>query len=215
MLYLFAKNGKAYAKVFKDKKTYTNMDAHTASKRGYININLEDYKTHIDILQRSSAFKESDFGGWLFNFNDDIAAFREFYEKTAIPGDVRIKESFYKHVDGLIDYDNLTVKDDAELEFIRKIALKSLSETHINAVRAEFHRRAEERRAKEKDARIKAFLAAKHCDKNDAADGSYIQCWVCPQNGKCDCYEYEAKKRREDGVSNSRKWEIPRFLLGR
>ena len=51
MLYLFAKNGKAYAKVFKDKKTYTNMDAHTASIRGYININVEDYKTHLDILQ--------------------------------------------------------------------------------------------------------------------------------------------------------------------
>ena len=214
MLYLFANNGKAYAKVFKDKKTYNNLDTHTATKYGYININLDDYRKHLEILQKSKAFTESDFGNWLFNFNDDVAAFREFYEKTVIPGDVRIKESFYKHVDGLIDYDNLSVKDDEELEFIRKIALKSLSETHINAARAEYYRRAEERRAREKEERIKAFLAAKHCDKNDNANGTYIQCWLCPQNGKCDCYEYESKKRKEDGIARATGWKIPRFLLG-
>ena len=217
MLYLYAKNGKAYAKVFKDEKIIRDhSEAHYLRIYGYIVVSPEDCKIQRDILQRSNAFTEDKGGNWLFNFTDDVAAFREFYEKTAIPGDLRISETFYQHIDNLINYDKIAEKDEAELAFIQKIALKALSEEHINAIKAEYGRRYEARLAEERNARIKAYLAAPHCDMNDNLDGSYIQCWACPKNGKCDCYEYESKKQREDGVSLSPKnWKIPKTLLRR
>lgn len=217
MLYLYAKDGKAYAKVFKDKDIIRDhFDWYYMRLLGYIVVSPDDCKIQLDILHKSNAFIEDKGGNWLFDFTDDVAAFRTFYEKTVIPGDLRIRETFYQHIDNLINYDDLAEKDEAELAFIQDIALKALSEKHINAIKVEYNRRYEERRAKERDARIKAYLAAPHCDANDNLDGSYIQCWVCPKNGKCDCYEYKSKKQREDGTSLSPKnWKIPKFLLRR
>lgn len=137
MIYLFAKNSKAYAKLF------------------------DDDPGERERVENCGAFDESEFDRTLYTFNGDVDEFESFHKGLQWV-DIKITDDFYNAVYDSLDYGDIESVDDERLSFMWQVAVKASRSEHLSELRDEYAKRTKAAGAK-RDAERKA----KYCDKTD------------------------------------------------
>lgn len=108
MIYLFAKNGKAYAKLF------------------------DDDPGERERVENCGAFDESEFDRTLYTFNGDVDEFEAFH-KGLQRVDIKITDDFYNAVYDSLDYERLKNNIDMEWIFPAKAMLSLHKDSFTSA----------------------------------------------------------------------------------